>query len=860
MCRWLAGISAARAAAAVVWLALSPSAMSAEPLDQLLGRLGLVELRLHRLERTLQAETDGAKRLALARQLTDGYAEQLVAAAEDPERFAHWQACVEKLLAEVPGAKTPTLEVVLWQADYQRAEALFIRWLEEPTDKASLESAAQTLARIAPLLTNRRGELAAAADQTAESIEKLTAPAERAAAEQQMQKLQSVAARAGYFAGWSHYYLGVTKQNPAAARRDFAAAKEQFLIVLDIGDEKNYEGVEADGLALETIWRARAVIGLGLAELGLGRAGAAAKVFSWLDQAAVSPALRDQAPYWQVQGMLNAGLLDEAVKLVAAQVALDSGSPTPGKCSLAMAAIRGGVAAGERSESQRKQLIAEGLRGLARMRQFETLDKLIVRHGLEKLLGESQFTLAWLRGRRLYLAAEKSKSDDEFRSAAKLLGDTLKQPEAKASVADAGQVRYYLGWCEFRLNELPAAARTFHEAATALRSSASDLAAQAAWMQATCLVTLAAKDQTQITPAIAALQTFQQEFPASEQARRADLLVTRLRQSRSSPAEAIRELAAIKTSDPNYASAQYEICLLQHQLWSAAKSDSAKASPLAADVLKTADRFLAMADRTSDFERRLKAALVSSDILLAASPPEEARVKQLLASVAEAAAHVDPADSTALEYQYRRLQLAQRAGDAKSMHAAAESIARHGSGSPYELPALVIVARSADAAVQAAPANERAARQDEAAGIYRRLVSLLGDSPAALADNKNALAASSKLAQYDEDRGRWKEAAERLNRLVEAAPKDRRLLKRAGLAAWQAKQFAASLAHWRTLLAGVDGGSDDWLEAKYYQLACLRETDRPAAKKVYDQFKLLYPTVKSAAWQGKLAELEQQLR
>lgn len=837
------------------------------PLDQLLSRLGLVELRLHRQEQILATETDAAKRLATARQLADSYAEQMVAAADDPEQFGRWQARVEKLVANVPEAKTPALEVVLWQADYQRAEALLIRWLEDPGDKTPLTVAGQTLGRIAPLLASRRSELAAAADRTAESIESLATAPERAAAEQQVQKQQAIAARAGYFAGWSHYYLGVTRQNPPAAQpadrnsaqRDFAAAKEQFLIVLDATDDKNYELVEADELGLESIWRARAVIGLGLAELGLIRQAPAAKVFTWLNQPAVPPVLRDQSAYWQVQGMLNAGLVADAVKLVTAEVAAASGAATPGKTSLAITAIRGGVSLGEKTQG-REQLIAEGLRGLARLRQFETLDKLIDKHGLEKIVGDDNFTLNWLRGRRQYLAAEQSKSEAECRAASAVLTAALALPEAKASLADAGQVRYYLGWCQFRLNELAAAGRIFQEAATALRSPAPDLAVQAAWMHATCLVTLAAKDKTQITPAITALQTFQQEFPASEQARRAELLITRLRQSHASPAEAIRELAAIKPGDPNYLSAQYEISLLQHQQWTTAKGEPAKAEPLAAELLKSVDRFLASSDRARDFERRLKTALLAIDVLLAAKSPDDGRMSQLLTSVTEAAEHLDARDSAAIEYQYLKLQLAQRAGDASAIQSAADAIAKHGGGTPYELPALVIVARAADAAVAAAPAGERATKQEEAVRVYTRLVTLLGDSPAALTENKNALAASSKLAQYDEERGRWKEASARLNRLVEALPKDRRLLRRAGLAAYQAAEYPAALNHWRTLLAGVDGGSEEWLEAKYYQLACLAKTDRPAAKKVYDQFQLLYPDVKSPAWKEKFAELNSQLR
>jgi len=90
-------------------------------------------------------------------------------------------------------------------------------------------------------------------------------------------------------------------------------------------------------------------------------------------------------------------------------------------------------------------------------------------------------------------------------------------------------------------------------------------------------------------------------------------------------------------------------------------------------------------------------------------------------------------------------------------------------GTPYELPALVVRARAADQAATASGPN-RSEKLRAAAVLYERLVKLLGDSSATLGSNKNALAASSKLAQYDEELERWPAAADRLGRLVAAQP------------------------------------------------------------------------------------------
>jgi tetratricopeptide (TPR) repeat protein len=117
-----------------------------------------------------------------------------------------------------------------------------------------------------------------------------------------------------------------------------------------------------------------------------------------------------------------------------------------------------------------------------------------------------------------------------------------------------------------------------------------------------------------------------------------------------------------------------------------------------------------------------------------------------------------------------------------------------------------------------------------------------------------------KLAQYDEELQRWPQAADRLNRLLEAQPRDRRVLRRAGLACYHADRYSEALDHWRTLIGGLESGTEDWLEAKYYQLACLEKTDRASATKVLQQFKVLFPEVKSATWRPKFAELENSLQ
>src|SRR5262245_26833052 len=87
-----------------------------QTLDQFLGRLGLSELRLLHRERMLAQEPATDKRAALARALADSYAEELIAAADEPNRFAKLKDRAEKLLTAYPDARTPAVSVALLQA------------------------------------------------------------------------------------------------------------------------------------------------------------------------------------------------------------------------------------------------------------------------------------------------------------------------------------------------------------------------------------------------------------------------------------------------------------------------------------------------------------------------------------------------------------------------------------------------------------------------------------------------------------------------------------------------------------------------------------------------------------------------
>jgi len=108
---------------------------------------------------------------------------------------------------KVPQARTPSLEVMLLQADYHRAEGLIGKWLDTPSDTKTRDEAAEILGRIAPQLEQRQKELQVSADRLSEQVDKMNAGDERDVKENELSRLRSIAGRAAYFAAWSNYYL-----------------------------------------------------------------------------------------------------------------------------------------------------------------------------------------------------------------------------------------------------------------------------------------------------------------------------------------------------------------------------------------------------------------------------------------------------------------------------------------------------------------------------------------------------------------------------------------------------------------------------------------------------------------------------
>lgn len=818
-----------------------------ERMERFLARLGLVDLQIAHLEQTLQESRSPDRQQQLATRLADLYAELLMTHVDDKPRYEQTLQRITKLLQAYPHANTTALQVMLLQADYNRAETLIASWISDPQQTAAREEAERILARITPELVTHQAELNQKAEALNTALSEMPDGDLYRTQEAEVRRQQAVAARATYFAAWSNYYLGLAT-NAAANAPPFQQARAIFLQLLGFEDALP-EDLEAEWLGLESIWRARALIGLGLSLAACGDVAGSERCFAALEEAAAPPEVKDQAPYWRVRALLSSGQLERATAY--AQQTINAYQPpaTQGQVSLCAALVREGFA-GEVTP-QRRALGNLGLLGLARLGELGAITTLLKKYAIEPDAAAG-FVLLWAAGQEQFAAAEKSRAATDYEKAVDSLTKALRAPEAASLAGPAARCRYTLGWAHFRLDRLEEAAREFSEAFVGLRESNDALAVETAWMAFAAFRQLAESQPRFLPLASDAQKRLAQHFPDHAYTQRAEYEMGKLME-RSDPETMLAQLEATPADDPNYALARYDLCLLLHRLWSDEKTSAQGAQRVEA-LRQAADTYL---DKVPGAEpsRQLQVCLLAADAALHHSPPNMAAAAAMLSRAARPASQLPDTHPHVAQYHYRQLELATAQNDAAQQQLHANWLAEHAAGSPYEEAALVVVAKGLEAQLKAAQTGEQDTLHRQAQSVYRRLVDAWGAGPEKLASSKNAQVAASRLAHFCLQVGQPDEAARLLEQLLQIHPRDKRYLERAAQAHAAAGQYAQALPHWRTLLAGLPSGSEAWYEAKYHQLEALARTDKEQARKVYQQLQLLHPELGGSTWRAKFTEL-----
>lgn len=833
-------------------LLLAPAFAIASPgdeqLESFLTRLGLVELQTVHMEQSLESESDEAKRTELAQRLADVYAGQLLAFSDSTQKYDAVVVKIDALLKNVPAAKTSLLEVMLLQADYYRAEGLVGKWIADRTDTSSRADAQVILDRIAPELNRLQTELNTKHEKLLEEISEMNDDDQLASKEKELSRLQAIVGRASYFAAWSSYYRGLTKKSVS----DYEVALKIFRKLLGVGD--SYDDIDAEYLGLDSIWRARSLIGLALTEAAMNHVEASDLCFRFLSDASVPPQLRDQVGYWQLQSLVNVERFAEAVAFAEQYIAAFKGAATQGQVSFCVSLIQAAYAGGVAANAQAQPLGELGLGGLIKIGQRGTAKQLMKKY--EIVLNDGAgFYLRWLQGQQKFELAEKSKKKEDYATAEATLIQSLRDPAANNDLGSVGQCRSQLAWCQYRQGKYESAGREFQLAAERLIAARDERAIDSAWMGFVAFQSASKAAPRFKDAAIDMLNMIKREFPNHEYAKRADYYIGKMGQS-TSPGETLRSLEKVAIDSPDYLSARYEITTLLYQQW--AKAAPAEKAAAARKLFEATDKYLSLSDKETDKARVVRTLNQAAAAALAGAEPNLAAAAKYLDRATSLASSLPASSAVVAENHFHAMQLAQKRGDSLKERLNAGWLVENAKGSRYEISAIIVMARTMDKKI--ATASNAAVSDDvrEAFALYQRLVELLGDSPEAIRANKNAQVANSKLAQYATRLGRAEIAAASMESLLRASdgPPSKSYLRRAGLASYAAKNYEVAIGRWRTLVRGLSKESDEWFEAKYYQLACLFQLDPAKARIAYDQFKLLYPDLGPPAWRERFKALQ----
>ncbi|MEW4565379.1 hypothetical protein AB1K70_22830 [Bremerella sp. JC770] len=861
---YVASLRTASAQNAVVNDTRSPQQMIEEyrRLDGYLSKLKMPDQRLLLIERYLKHALPAQEREELLDQGSQLYATQLMLYADDPTRSKHYQQKVQQFLSDNPSADTPAIQVMLLQADYNRGEAAVTRWLNDPSDKESLAEARSDFARIAPKLVDYHKSIQKRIEEQWDVIDRMPSGSGRDNREKVVRELEGVVGRAAFFGAWSNYYLSLVEgiQGPSQYSK---IAVQLFRGLLDLKIDPKastpwHEAADPNRMGLEQEWRARALIGLAMSEILDDDVLDGQRCFTLLEAGPTSADIADQSDYWYCRGLINAGKLDEAADFAKMTINDFQGNSSPGKTSLCVLLADTGLREGADTPKIRDMGI-QGLIGLAKLGHHSAAIQLVEKYDLD-LENSQGFYMMWLIGQQKFADAEKSKSDDDYRSAQSQLRDALAAPEAKKDLLSASECRYTLAWCSYRLEEHAEAGMNFQDAVSGLKGPNPGKAAEAAWMAFVSYQALAKEEPRYGLRAIEVLEDLKRDFPNHQYAQKADYFIAKLQQSRGSMTSSIRQLQSISPNDPNYWSAKFDLCNLLRQQIDQASSDDEK-KELAGQLKNVADDLQSRLNQSSAPEDRVSGVvrcllnvsdLARKDILPAGDFAKYVgAVKPLVASL-------PPGDRAWVDYHYQALMLARTQKNDSEVGVHADWLLKHAKGTPYEQSALIIRALEIDQQVAATTMPDMSLLE-EGFDIYSRLVKHLGATSGAVQQSKNAKVACSKAADFAEQLHRWSDAATYLRVLVAAYPKEQEYLQRLGRVEFTLQNYPGALGHWRTLLVGLNKGDEAWFEAKYYQLACLQQTDRDQAKTVLEQFQLLHPDWGLPPWRDKIKTLAQQI-
>lgn len=820
---------------------------SPEPVEAALAEAGMFDvLEAHLLGLESQAAGED-QRSEILHRLADHYAARIRALPANSDERAGVVERAWRLAERIGVNQAIDLRLALMLEAYlptERAVELHELDLLDETDRET---------HIGTLLDLHTGflRMAEAATRQAEIEDRRSRGSEDERMLEQRQRAFRDRSMTHYYAAWSGLMLATLQERSP----DSEVLRSFGWLLGSPGEAPKFDDVSAPQLELDHV--ARAALGVGRARARLREWSVAEQWFLLLiDSDRVSPGVREQALVRYLRLKADQGDWDSVVELIARVRGAGStgqhGLPTPDARYLAMRALsaqdggpartRGRQMAGVVAKMAIDDLIEAGEIG-------HVLDLRVRYGGLDDLI--EGFVGAYVTGLDRLEQAVSMNTPAMFGDAANRLARAAEQPDAARFQVQRVDALLKAAFAHIRAGQP-------RQAADIARPLAADSADEQAREEALWLLIVALDEggDDRSTPELhESVRRYIGAHPRTERAGR--LLVRHAGADFLEPAAVTEGLRSFGADDPLVLRARRVLARLLYQQWTAGRrTDAQSRSELVELIVWVWANEPPSADH-AEGQDRMNLARIGLDLALGASPV----LLDLAVEAADRARTLMREDPTLRRYEneviLREVEIAVAQGRLNDGADRADQL--HRAASPLTVAADRMLLHGVFSRLDEKPDDEQAVAVGARIGL-RLSGELIPPAPGRLSEDASrvidrvARLIASQADRLEDDSARA--TALRLGRVVleRGRPTGQGLRELAGLAGL-AGDAQTQLAAWNALLNASKSDEPVWWEARYETLRVLSISDREAARRAYQQHRVLHPLPGVLPWTKLIDEL-----
>lgn len=838
---------------------------SADDVAQWLRRQGLNRLLAVHLENEM-ASAEGETRDRLAAELAQLYA-TLLESATDPAQRVELEVRARQLLEAMPDGAADELQLSLQRGLYRAAERIAEDYRLRLVDEEEAARALRIFEESATKLSDLRARLLRVQQALERRVERSGA-GDAVIYGNELRNVERSLQSATFLLAWSHYYRAWLSGVATPA----GEAEQLFAWLLD-PREPVFDADRVPKDLLETDAFARTVLGMALTKSILFPLSVGNRWLQVLEAPGVVPSVRDQLPAWR---MVIA--LDKNDFRMARDVLSEVIAARPNDAPLAwirLAAVHGLEESTRSIEAQQTATFA--LAQLAARAELAQVLDLAQRFGAEAI-GQEGFAANYVRGVIAYQQAREAHGESEepaaddatrrfYAEAAEAFRDALVAPDTSRYDTAAAGCRRLIGFCFFFRGEYIEAKDAF---LSAIGSLPAGEAPEALWMAIVSLDKLVRAGSSAAEAELEVLlDRFLETYPSSDYASR--LILRRAEGLRAASREQVDELLAIPDNSEVYSAAQARAAQMLYELF---RQDTENRLDHGRRYVDVAVRLLLTDEADNMFSapvqrqtKMIRARRVLEVALYEGVDRFEAAAQAFVVlDEIRRSGSIDFSEF-ADEIDYRRAIYALRTQQPQDAVRIADALWERNTESTWSRAAVRAVFRDAydrytESRSTNAPFDDRPAIA-RLVSFGQRALSEFERSEAALDDARTfsyfaAVAdASFQLWQTGRSREVALDALDLYELLLKVRPSSAEFLRRFALLAVVDGRTEDALASWRRLVNGLEIGTDGWYEAKFHQIALLKDMDPARARAVMDQHKSLRPEYGPEPWRTRLRELDQ---